>query len=85
MSGPSDVDGIQEGRTRAKTRALNREEAAGLIGAIGPCEIGRVFQALLAATETRRENTKLPDCLVKKAEPKPTSYTAVRSSKHPDV
>ena len=46
MSGPGDVEEIREGRTRA----LSREAAAGLIIAIGPCEGGRVFQALLGAT-----------------------------------
>ena len=85
MSGPGDSGDIREGRTRVQTRALNREAAAELISAIGPCEGGRVFQALLAATETGREKTKLPDILVKEAEPEPTSYTAARSSKHSDV
>ena len=85
MSGPGDGEEIREGRTRAQTRALNREAAAGLISAIGPCEGGRVFQALLAANEAECEKTKLPDCLVKEAEPEPTSYTAARTSKHSDV
>ena len=66
MSGPGDGEEIWEGRTRAKTTALNRETAARLISAIGTCERGRVFQALLAATETGCENTKLPDCFVKR-------------------
>ena len=68
-----------------KRGALNREAAAGLISAIGPCEGGRVFQALLAANEAEFEKTKLPDCLVKEAEPEPTSYTTARTSKHSDV
>ena len=85
MSGPGDGEEIREGHTRAQTRALNPEAAAGLICAIGPCEGGRVFQALLAAPETGREKTKLPDFLVKEAEPEPTSSTAVRSSKSSDV
>ena len=76
---------IREERTRAQTRALNREAAAGLISAIGPCEGSRVFQMLLAATETGSEQTKLPDCLVKEAESEPTSYTAERSSNHSEV
>ena len=84
MSGLGDGEEIRQGRTRAQTRTLNQEAAAGLISAVGPCERGRVFQALLAATETGREKTKLPDCLVKEAEPKLTSYTAARSSKHLD-
>ena len=70
---------------RSQTRVLNRQAAVELISAIGPCEGGRVFQALLTATETGREKTKLPDCLVKEAELEPTSYTAARSSKHSDV
>ena len=85
MSGPGDVEEIREGRTRAQTKALSRQAAAGLISAIGPCEGGRVFQALLAANEAECEKTKLPDCLVKEAEPEPTSYTAARTSKHSDV
>ena len=39
----------------------------------------------LAATETGREKTKLPDCLVKEADSEPTSYTAARSLKHSDI
>ena len=85
MSEPGDGAEIREGRTRAQTRALNREATAGLISAIGPCEGGRVFQALLAANEAECEKTKLPDFLVKEAEPEPTSYTAARTSKHSDV
>ena len=85
MSGPGDGEEIWEGRTRAETRALNREAAAGLISAIGPCEGGRVFRALLAPNEAECDKTKLPDCLVKEAESEPTSYTAARTSKHSDV
>ena len=85
MSGPGEGEDVREGRTKVQTRAFNREAAVGLISAIGPCEEGRVFQALLAATKTGREKTKLPDCLLKEAEPEPTSYTAARSSKHSDV
>ena len=40
---------------------------------IGPCDGGRIFLAILAAKETGGEPTKLPDCLVKEAEPEPTS------------
>ena len=36
MIGPGDDDEIGTGRTRAQTRALNREAAAGLISTIGP-------------------------------------------------
>ena len=68
-----------------QTRALNREAAAGMISEIGPCEGGHVFQALLTATETGRETTKIPDCLAKEAEPEPTSDSAARSSKCSDV
>ena len=85
MSVPGDSEEIREGRTRAKTRALNREAAAGPIRAIGPCEGGRMFQALLAANEAECEKTKVPDCLVKEAEPEPTSYTAARMSEHSGV
>ena len=85
MSGPGDGEEIREGHTRAQTKALDREAAAGLISACRPCGEGRVFQALPAANETECEKTKLPDCLVKEAEPKPTSYTAARKSKLSDV
>ena len=64
-----------------QTGAFDREAAAGLVSAIGPCEGCRVFQALLAATETGRETTKLPSCLVKEAGPELTSYADVRSLK----
>ena len=74
MSRPGDGEEIREARTRAQTRVLNREAAAGLVSEIGPCERGRVFQAPMAATETGREKTKLPGCFVKAAEPEPTSY-----------
>ena len=49
MSGPAGGEDVREGRTRAQTRALNQEAAPGMINAVGPCEGGRVFQALLAA------------------------------------
>ena len=38
MPGPGDGDEIRGARTRAQTRAFNREAAAGLISTIGPCE-----------------------------------------------
>lgn len=47
LSGSSDGEEIWERRTRAQTRALNQEAAAGLISAIGPCEGGSMFHALL--------------------------------------
>ena len=78
MLGSGHGEEIRERRRRAQTGALNREAAAGLISAIEPCEGGRVFQALLAASETGRVKTKLPACLVKEAETEPTPYTAAR-------
>ena len=57
MSGPGDGEEIREERTRVKTRSLNREAAAELVSLIGPCEGGRVFQALLAATETGKRRS----------------------------
>ena len=44
-----------------------------------------MFHALLEANEAECEKTKLPGCLVKEAEPEPTSYTAARTTKHSDV
>ena len=85
MSEPGDGDEIREGRTRAQTRALNREAVAGLFSTIGPCEGGRVFRALLAAQDTGCEPTGLPDCLLKEAEPEPNSYSTARSSIHSGV
>ena len=82
MSGPGDVDEIREERTTALTRTLNREPATGLISTIGPCEGGRIFHALPAAQDTGGEPTRLPSCLLKEAEPEPTSYSAARSSIH---
>ena len=78
MSGPCDSNEIREGGTRAQTRALNREAAAGLISTIGPCEGGRIFHVLLAAQDTGGEPTRLPDCLLKEAGTEPTSYSAAR-------
>ena len=85
MLGPGDGDDIRKGRTRAQTRALNLEAAAGLISTIGPCEGGRIFHALLAAQDAGGEPTRLPDCLLKETEPEPTSYSAARSSIHSGV
>ena len=85
MLGPGDGDEIREGRTRAQTRALNREAAAGLISTIGPCEGGRIFHALLAAQDAGGEPTRLPDYLLEGAEPEPRSYSAARSSIHSGV
>ena len=85
MLGPGDGDEIREGRTKAHTRALNREAPAGLISTIGPCEGGRIFHALLAAQDAGGEPARLPDCLLKGAEPEPTSYSAARSSMHSGV
>ena len=81
MSGPGDVEDIWEGRTRAQTRALNPEAAARLIGAIGPCDGGRISQALVAAQDAGGEPTKLSDDLVKEAEPEPTAHSVACSSK----
>ena len=44
-----------------------------------------MFQALLTGNGRGCEKSKLRDCLVKEAEPEPTAYTPVRSSKHSDV
>ena len=85
MSGPGDGEEIREGRTRAQTRALNREAATRLISTIGPCEEGHIFHALLAAQDTGGEPTRLPECLLKEAEPEPASYSAARSSIHSGV
>ena len=85
MKGPGDGDEIREGRTRAQTRALNREAAAGLIRTIGPCEGGRIIHALLAEQDAGGEPTLLPNCLLKEAEPEPMSYFAARSSIHSGV
>ena len=82
MSGSGDGDEIREGRTRAQTRALNREAAAGLISTIGRCERGCIFHALLAVKDAGGEPTRLPDFLLEEAEPEPTSYSAARSSIH---
>ena len=57
--GPGDGEEIREGRTRAQTRAFNREAAAGLISVIGPCEEGSVFQALLAANKAECEKNEV--------------------------
>ena len=85
MLGRGDSDEIREGRTRAQIRALNQEAAAGLISTTGRCERGRIFHALLAAQDTGSELTRLPDCLLKEAEPEPTSYSAAHSSIHSGV
>ena len=85
MSRPGDGEDVWEGRTRAQIRALNREATTGMISAIGPCEGGRIFHALLAAQDTGGEPTRLPDCLLKEAEPAPMSYSAARSSIHSGV
>ena len=85
MSGPGHGGEIRERRTRAQTRALSREAAAGQISTIGPCEGGRIFHALLAAQDTGSKPTRLPDCLLKEAEPEPTSYSAACSSIHSGV
>ena len=53
-----------------------------MISIIGPCDGGRIFLALLAAQEAGGEPSKLPDCLVKEAEPELTSYSAACSSRH---
>ena len=85
MSGSGDGEEIREGRTRAQTRALNREAARWLISTIGPCEGGRIRHALLAAQDTGGEPTPLPDCLLKETEMEPTSYSAARCLIHSGV
>ena len=79
MSGPGSSDEIQGGRIRVQTRARHQEAAAGLIGAIGPCDKGRISQAPLVAHDAGDEMTKLPDYIVKEAEPGLTSHCAVCS------
>ena len=83
--GPGDGNRIREGRTRAQSRALNQEAAAGVINTIGPCGGGPIFHELLVAQEAGSELTRLPCCLHKEAEPEPTSYSAARSSIHSRV
>ena len=73
----------REGRERRQGHST--EASAGLISTIGSCEGGRIFHALLAAQDKGGETTRLPDCFLKEAEPKPTSYSAARSSIHCDV
>ena len=82
MSGPGDGEDIQQERTRAQTKELNQEAAAGLISMIGSCDGGHIF---LVLQEASGEPTKLPDCLVKEAEPEPTSYSAACSSRNSGV
>lgn len=85
VRGLSDGGEIRERITRARTGALNQEAAAGLISTIDPREGGRTHQAILAAKDVGREKTKVPDSLVKEAEPDPASYLAERSSRNSDV
>ena len=85
MSGPGDGEDSREERTRAQTRAFNQEAAAGLISIIGPCDGGRIFHPLLAVQEGGGGPTKVPDCLVKEAEPEPTSHSVACSSRHSGV
>ena len=44
-----------------------------------------MFHALLEAQDIGVEPTRLPVCLLKEAEPEPTSYSAARSSIHSGV
>lgn len=72
---PGDGEDVRRGGTRAQTRAFDQEAPAGLISVVGPCDGGRIFHALLAAQGAGGAPTKLPDCLVKEAEPEPASYS----------
>ena len=73
------------GEGREQTRALDREEAAGMIRLIGPRDGVRTFQALLAAKDAGREETKVSDRHVRGAKAEPTSSSTARSSRHSDV
>ena len=57
MPRPGDGEEIREGRTRAQTRALHLEAAAGLISMTGPCDGGSILHALLAAQDAGGEPT----------------------------
>ena len=85
IQGPRDGDEIREGRTRAQTRALEREAASGLISLVGPVEGSKILDALLAVQPANHEPAKLPECSILEAEPEPTSFSAARSSQHSDV
>ena len=61
-------DGDQLGRTRAQTRALNRD-AASLMSAFGPDEGGKRIHGLLTVQEVTCKPGELPKCLVRGAGP----------------
>ena len=76
-------NGEELGRTRAQTRALDRE-AAGLVSMFGPDEGGKLIHGLLAVQVTRKPG-ELPKCLVREAGPEPVPYHASCSSQYSGV
>ena len=76
--------GEQLGRTRAETRALNRD-AASLVSVFGPDEGGKLINGLLAVQEVTRKLSEFPKCLVREAGPEAVSYATACSSESSDV
>ena len=53
--GPHDHEERREGRTRAQTRALNQQQATGLLATLGPVSGDHILRVLIAEQRTLKK------------------------------
>ena len=81
--GPHDDQELREGRTRAQTRALNQQQATGLLASLGPINGDYTLRALIAEQKTLKKPNEIPAEHAK--EPEPTTIAEARASAHTDI
>ena len=81
--GPHDDQERREGRTRAQTRALNQQQATGLLASLGPINGDYTLRALIAEQKTLKKPNEIPAEHAK--EPEPTTSAEARASAHADL
>ena len=81
--GPHDDQERREGRTRAQTRALNQQQATGLLASPGPINGDYTLRALIAEQKTLKKPNEIPAEHAK--EPEPTTIAEARASAHADL
>ena len=81
--GPHDDQERREGRTRAQTRALNQQQATGLLESLGSINGDYTLRALIAEQKTLKKPNEIPAEHAK--EPEPTTIAEARASAHADL
>ena len=81
--GPHDDQERREGRTRAQTRALNQQQATGLLASLGPINGDYTLRTLTAEQTTLKRQNEIPAEHAK--EPELTTIAEARASAHADL